>query len=234
MWKVFTLLVLCLWSTQCEATRSVFVEPACSWEETSSYQLCQDFRDIRNLIDPNTLVYYISYGYFRDAEFKRAMDFIKTDRFQSVSQQLADTAAYRQLLRRFADAGVSTETIASVQDIFNCLMISQPTYGDEEEIVELEMQSLVVPRTLQDVATNLFNAIPRAKLRSLIRSKQQDSDQFARFYRTIRDSGFRRDVKKLFKSYEAKYPISVMKRNNIDLWKLLQLAYKVIDNSSPY
>lgn len=203
MFKIFTLLILCLWVSQGEAHRRVIIQPAADCDETSTYQLCQDFRDIRNLIDPNTLVYHISSGYFKDNEFRKAMDFIKTDQFQSVSQQLADSSAYQKLITRFSDAGVSTETIASISNIFNCLLISIPEYGDESEITELEMKPIVVSRTLQDVALNLVNAIPRSKLRQLIRQKLYESSEFANFYRVLRSSGFRRDVKKLLVSIPA-------------------------------
>lgn len=200
MLKVFTLLILCLWASQGETHRRVIFQPVDDCENANEYQLCQDFRDIRNLIDANTLVYYISYGYYKDEKFRKAMDFIKTDQFQSVSQQLADSAAYQKLMTRFSDAGVTTETIASISNIFNCLMISIPEYGDDSEITELEMQSIVVPRTLQDVALSLVNAIPRSKLRSLIRSKLHNNNEFANFYRVLRSAGFRRDVKKLLVS----------------------------------
>ncbi|XP_018797894.1 PREDICTED: uncharacterized protein LOC108974489 [Bactrocera latifrons] len=229
MLKIFTLLILCLWISQGEAHRKVYFEPLNECEDTGTYQLCQDFRDIRNLIDANTLVYYISYGYYKDKEFRKAMEFIKTDQFQSVSQQIADSSVYQKLLKRFSDAGVSTETISSISNIFNCLMVSIPEYGDESEITELDMPKIIVGRSMQDVAKNLVSAIPPSKLRHLIRRKMHESREFANFCRVLRSSGCRYDVKRLLSSISTRYPINVLKRNNIDLQKLLQYAYKIFD-----
>ncbi|XP_039955210.1 uncharacterized protein LOC120771331 [Bactrocera tryoni] len=233
MLKIFTLLILCLWISQGEGHR--YFEPWNACEDTATYQLCRDFRDIRNLIDANTLVYYISSGYYNDKEFRNAMDFIKTDQFESVSQQLADTSIYQSVLKRFSDAGVSTETISSISNIFKCLMISIPEYGDESEITDLESSKIKIEsRSLQDVAQNLVGAIPRSKLRHLVREKMRESREFANFYRVLRSSGFRHDVKRLLKSYTTRYPINVLKRHNIDLQKLLEYAYKIFDSVQSY
>ncbi|XP_011202180.1 uncharacterized protein LOC105225427 [Bactrocera dorsalis] len=233
MLKIFTLLILCLWISQGEAHREfpIYFEPlnACD-DTTTTYQLCRDFRDIRNLIDANTLVYYISQGYYNDKAFRNAMDFIKTDQFQSVSQQLADSSVYQTVLKHFSDAGVNTETISSISNIFNCLMISIPEYGDEAEFTNGEMSKIVLEsRSLNDIVQNLVKEIPKSKLRHLLREKMYESREFANFYRVLRSRSFRHDVNRLLKSYTTRYPINVLKRHNIDLQKLLEYAYKIID-----
>ncbi|XP_054740774.1 uncharacterized protein LOC129246199 [Anastrepha obliqua] len=233
MLKIFTIVAFCLLATHCEAhwVPQVFTECNSTFVD---YQLCQDFRDIRNLIDANTLVYYISYGYFKDESFRKAMDFIGTDQFQSASQQIADSRAYQNILKRFADAGINTESIASIENIFNCVMVSMPKYGDEDEITKLEMGSVVVSRSMVDVATNLMNAIPRAEFRRLIREKLSYNTEFARFYRIVRSSSFKREIRKLFSSYQAKYPLNLLRRKNIDLCKLAQMANQIFEWGPSY
>ncbi|XP_004526510.1 uncharacterized protein LOC101463350 [Ceratitis capitata] len=237
--KLLTLLIVAILAAQSEAHNNnrYYVERVplpfgTDCADSADFQLCQDFRDIRNLIDPNTLVYYISYGYYQDDDFRKAMDFIKTDRFQSVSDQIANSNGYQRLLQRFADAGVNTETIASISNIFNCLMIAIPKYSDDaEEITSLDdMQSIVVPRiSLGDIASKLIKSIKRSDLRKLLREKLNENGEFANFYSVLRSRDFQHDVKRFFHEYQVKYPISVLKRHKIDLSKLFDMTVKLLD-----
>ncbi|XP_036332345.1 uncharacterized protein LOC118743690 [Rhagoletis pomonella] len=235
MLRFSIIVAFCLLATHCGAHKKIVkvVEPA-DCAAAADVELCRDFRDIRNLIDANTLVYYISSGYFQDESFRKAMDFVKTDQFKSVSKQIAESNAYQKLLQRFSNAGINTDSIASIANIFDCLMLSMPKYGDVDYSDSIEMQSLVVPRSLQDVATNLMNAIPRSDFRKLINEKLRNNSEFAKFYRIVRSKSFKREVKKLFATYQLKYPLSVLKRHHIDLVKLAKMANQIFEWGPSY
>ncbi|XP_067634142.1 protein G12 [Eurosta solidaginis] len=224
MLRIASILVVCLWAANHSDAAS-----SCSETEVASFQLCQDFRDIRNLIDPNTLVYWISYGYYKDDNFQTAMKYIDSDSFQSISDQIAESAPYKALLRRFSDVGVDTSTLESISNIFKCLMLKKPEYTDEDiNLDNLEMQGISMARSLTDIATNLKAVIPKHKLRSLIRDKLDEDGDFAKFYRVARSTSFRNAAKKMFKSSQLKYSLRTLTRNKVDLKKLADFAAEIL------
>ncbi|XP_016946594.1 uncharacterized protein LOC108022246 [Drosophila biarmipes] len=175
--------------------------------------LCANFQHIRDLINQETLMELIEVHYNCDAKFRRAMRYYDTPGFVRVTQQLTDTAAYKTVLRELESEGVDTGDIASVADIFYCIILPVQKPDRNCDCKAVKHHTFV---------GDLLNIMPHQEIHNYVAESRANHTNFGNFTQAVVSKTFQATLKANIKKRDVVKPLRTLRKNGWDIPELLR------------
>ncbi|KAM7343812.1 uncharacterized protein ACRADG_010729 [Cochliomyia hominivorax] len=211
----------------CYILNAVYADD-CGDTPTNLMGLCQEFQLLEDLAPRDSVNSLIRNHMSNDIRFNKAVQYMLSPQFKKTTAQIDATVTFQSFLKQFTRAGVNVSDINSVGKIFDCLILP-----DIEEISSSSRSSFFnenIPqsRSLDTFAQEFIKLIPAKEFVNTLKAQIADNSNFNKFYKVARTPSFRSKVMQSLNNRDISRPIKQLRRNQIDLCKLVEYAFDLL------